>query len=161
MMLALGMFVFERRTLPYQSMQHSKDYRWASNDRVGKPPAYQFLGEGETSRQLGGTLYPAITGGRISLKAVELMADEGKAWPLIEGTGEIFGMYVVDKVSTTHTEFFDDGAARKIEFTLSLKRVDESLTAMFGDLNKQASELLGSAGNLTDKLQGALGVLTT
>ncbi|MDU7098649.1 MAG: phage tail protein, partial [Enterobacter sp.] len=23
MMLALGMFVFERRTLPYQSMQHS------------------------------------------------------------------------------------------------------------------------------------------
>ncbi|HCR0870716.1 TPA: phage tail protein, partial [Enterobacter roggenkampii] len=44
MMLALGMFVFERRTLPYQSMQRSKDYRWASNDRVGKPPAYQFLG---------------------------------------------------------------------------------------------------------------------
>ncbi len=28
------------------------------------------------------------------------------------------------------------------------------------DLNKQASELLGSAGNLTDKLQGALGGLT-
>lgn len=46
MMLALGMFVFELRTLPYQSMQHSKDYRWVSNDRVGKPPAYQFLGEG-------------------------------------------------------------------------------------------------------------------
>lgn len=38
MMLALGMFVFERRTLPYQSMQHSKDYRWVSNDRVGNPP---------------------------------------------------------------------------------------------------------------------------
>lgn len=88
------------------------------------------------------------------------MADEGRAWPLIEGTGNIFGMYIVDKVSTTHTEFFSDGATRKIDFTLSLKRVDESLTAMFGDLNKQASELLGSAGNLTDKLQGALGGLT-
>ncbi|EJP1400720.1 phage tail protein [Salmonella enterica] len=160
MMLALGMFVFELRTLPYQSMQHSKDYRRASNDRVGKPPAYQFLGEGETSIQLAGTLYPAITGGHISLLAVELMADEGRAWPLIEGTGKILGMYIIDKVSTTHTEFFSDGAARKIDFTLSLKRVDESLTAMFGDLNKQASELLGSAGNLTDKLQGALGGLT-
>lgn len=91
MMLALGMFVFELRTLPYQSMQHSKDYRWVSNDRVGKPPAYQFLGEGETSIQLAGTLYPAITGGRISLRAVELMADEGRAWPLIEGTGNISG----------------------------------------------------------------------
>lgn len=104
-MLALGMFVFERRTLPYQSMQHSKNYRWASNDRVGKPPAYQFLGEGENAIQLAGTLYPAITGGRISLLAVELMADEGRAWPLIEGTGNIFGMYIVETVSTTHTEF--------------------------------------------------------
>ncbi|EEG5496582.1 phage tail protein, partial [Salmonella enterica] len=120
-----------------------------------------FLGEGETSIQLAGTLYPAITGGHISLLAVELMADEGRAWPLIEGTGKILGMYIIDKVSTTHAEFFSDGAARKIDFTLSLKRVDESLTAMFGDLNKQASELLGSAGNLTDKLQGALGGLTT
>lgn len=156
MMLALGMFVFERRTLPYQSMQHSKNYRWVSNDRVGKPTAYQFLGEGETSIQLAGTLYPAITGGRISLRAVELMADEGRAWPLIEGTGNILGMYIVDKVSTTHTEFFSDGAARKIDFTLSLKRVDESLAAMFGDLNKQATELLGTA----DKLQGMFGGLT-
>lgn len=52
MMLALGMFVFERRTLPYQSMQHSKNYRWASNDRVGKPPAYQFLGKGKTRSSL-------------------------------------------------------------------------------------------------------------
>jgi phage protein U len=33
------------------------------------------------------------------------MADEGRAWPLIEGTGNIFGMYIVDKVSTTHAEF--------------------------------------------------------
>lgn len=160
MMLTLGMFVFERRTLPYQSMQQTKDYRWASNDRIGKPPAYQFLGKGEDSIQLAGTLYPAITGGRISLQAVELMADEGRAWPLIEGTGNILGMYIVEKVSTTHTEFFSDGAARKIDFTLSLKRVDESLTAMFGDLNKQASELLGSAGNLAGQLQGALGGLT-
>ncbi|EKK44003.1 phage P2 GpU family protein [Escherichia coli 8.0569] len=88
------------------------------------------------------------------------MANEGRAWPLIEGTGNILGMYIVDKVSTTRTEFFSDGAARKIDFTLSLKRVDESLTEMFGDLNKQASELLGSAGNLTDKLQGMPGGFT-
>lgn len=157
MMLALGMFVFERRTLPYQSMQQAKDYRWASNDRVGKPPAYQYLGEGETSLQLAGTLYPAITGGRISLQSVELMAREGRAWPLIEGTGSILGMYIVDKVSASHTEFFSDGAARKIDFSLSLKRVDESLTAMFGDLNKQAGELLTSAGDLAGQVQCTLG----
>lgn len=63
MLMVLGLFVFERFTLPHQSMQYSKDYRWASNDRVGNPPAYQFLGE-ETSRTLSGVLYPEITGGR-------------------------------------------------------------------------------------------------
>lgn len=67
----------ERRTLPHQSMQYSKDYRWASNDRIGKPPAYQFLGEGETSRTLSGVLYPEITGGRLSLTTIELMAERG------------------------------------------------------------------------------------
>jgi phage protein U len=110
--MVLGFFVFERHTLPYQSMQYSKDYRWASNDRIGKPPAYQFLGEGETSRTLSGTLYPEITGGRLSLTAVELMANEGRAWPLIDGTGLILGMYVIEKVTHTHTEFFSDETHR-------------------------------------------------
>jgi phage protein U len=32
----------------------------------------------------------------------------------------IHGMYVIDKVTHTHTELFSDGAARKIEFSLSL-----------------------------------------
>ena len=34
--MVLGFFVFERRTLPHQSMQYSKDYRWVSNDRIGR-----------------------------------------------------------------------------------------------------------------------------
>lgn len=154
MLMVLGLFVFERRTLPHQSMQYSKDYRWASNDRIGRPPAYQFLGEGETSRTLSGVLYPEITGGNLSLKAIELMANEGRAWPLIDGTGMIHGMYVIEKVTHTHTELYSDGAARKIEFSLSLKRVDESLTVMYGDLKAQAESLVQSAGNWAGGLVG-------
>ncbi len=50
--------MFERHTLPYQSMQYSKDYRWASNDRIGKPPAYQYLGEEETTRAVRASSAP-------------------------------------------------------------------------------------------------------
>ena len=53
MLMVLGLFVFERRTLPHQSMQYSKDYRWASNDRIGLPPAYQYLGRGNLAHTLG------------------------------------------------------------------------------------------------------------
>ena len=137
MLMVLGLFVFERRTLPYQSMIFTKDYRWASSARIGKPKAWQYLGEGETSFSLSGLLYPELTG-----------------WPLIDGTGIIHGMFVIEKVTHTHSDFYSDGTARKIEFTLSLKRVDESLMTTFGDLRTQASELVESARNSIGGLVG-------
>ncbi|MOA68720.1 Phage P2 GpU [compost metagenome] len=63
------------------------------------------------------------------------MADTGLSWPLIEGTGFIYGMFVITSLSKTRTVFFKDGAARRIEFTLSLKRVDANLRHLMGDLN--------------------------
>jgi integrase len=58
----------------------------------------------------------------------------------------IHGMYIIDKVTHTHSELFSDGATRKIEFSLSLKRVDESLASIYGDLQTQADNLVTSAG---------------
>ncbi|EMW6688374.1 phage tail protein [Enterobacter hormaechei] len=148
MMLALGMFVFMRQTLPYQSLQRSADYRWPSNSRVGKRDAFQFLGPGEDKITLSGDLYPEMTGGRLSMLALYTMADEGRAWPLISGTGTIYGMFVITNVSETGTVFFADGSPRKIGFTLSLTRVDSSLAALYGDIGKQAESLVGKAGDV-------------
>ncbi|HGV3515776.1 TPA: phage tail protein, partial [Klebsiella pneumoniae] len=47
MMLALGMFVFMRQTLPHQTMQRDAEYLWPSNSRVGKRDSFQYLGPGE------------------------------------------------------------------------------------------------------------------
>lgn len=58
------------------------------------------------------------------------------------------------QASRNHTELFSDGAARKIEFTLSLKRVDESLAAMYGDLKTQADNLVTSASEWAGGLAG-------
>jgi len=156
MMLTLGLFVFQLQTVPYQSLQRDVDYRWPVNNRVGLRPLPQFLGVNEEKITLSGVLMPEITGGKLSLLALNLMADEGKAWPLLEGSGSIYGMFVVNSVSETHTEFFSNGAPRKIEFTLTLTRVDESLAAMFGDMKAQADGLLDQAGGLTGQLGGLL-----
>ena len=156
MMLTLGLFVFQLQTVPYQSLQRDVDYRWPANNRVGLRPLPQFLGVNEEKITLSGVLMPEITGGKLSLMALNLMADEGKAWPLLEGSGSIYGMFVVNSVSETHTEFFSNGAPRKIEFTLTLTRVDESLAAMFGDMKAQADGVLNQAGGLTGQLGGLL-----
>jgi phage protein U len=157
MMLALGFFVFMRQTLPFQGMQREAEYRWPSNSRVGKRDAFQFLGVGEEKITLNGTLYPEITGGTLTLTALRLMAEQGKAWPLIAGTGMIYGMYVINSINETGAEFFSDGSPRKIDFTLALTRVDESLAAVYGDLSQQAETLAGQAKDAATKLTSTLG----
>ncbi len=144
----LGMFVFMRQTLPHQTMQRESDYRWPSNSRIGKRDAYQFLGVGEENITLAGVLYPELTGGKLTMTTLRLMAEEGRAWPLLDGTGMIYGMYVISRVSETGSIFFADGTPRKIDFTLSLTRVDESLAALYGDIGKQAESLIGKAGSM-------------
>ena len=159
MMLTLGLFVFQLQTLPYQSLQQSLDYRWPSNNRIGERGAYQFLGIGEDKITLSGVLLPEITGGALSLLALKTMAELGKAWPLIGGDGAIYGMYVVASMTQTQSVFFADGSARRIEFSMTLTRVDESLGAMFGDLQQQAKDLAGQAGEMAQKAQDMAGGL--
>ncbi|HCB0074915.1 phage tail protein [Klebsiella variicola] len=158
MMLALGMFVFMRQTLPHQMLQRDAEYRWPSNSRVGKRDAFQFLGPGEEKIILAGTLYPELTGGKLTMTAIRLMADQGRAWPLLDGTGTIYGMYVINNISETGSLFFADGTARKIDFTLTLTRVDESLAALYGDIGEQAKSLIGKAGNMASSAAGMVGI---
>lgn len=141
MMLALGLFVFMRQTLPYQTMQRDSTFRWPSNARMGKRNAFQYTGPENDTITISGELFPEITGGTLSLSAVRLMAEQGKAWPLIEGTGMIYGMFVINSVSETGALFYPDGSPRKINFTLKLTRVDESLKTMFGDIYDQGKQL--------------------
>lgn len=156
MMMIYGMMVFMRQTLPYAEQQRSVDYRWPTNSRVGQRASAQFVGVGDEKITLNGELRPEVTGGVLSLLTLKTMADEGRAWPLIGGNGTIYGMFVVENFSETHSEFFANGTARKIGFTLALKRVDESLTSMFGDLKKQADSLLSGAGTLPGQLTTAM-----
>lgn len=142
MMMALGLFVFGLHTVPYQQLQRSRQWRHPSSSRVGRRPARQYTGPGDDTVTLTGTLYPEITGGKVSLALLAALADTGKAWPLIQGDGTFYGHYVVEDMSDTSSVFFADGAARKIEFTLKLTRVDDDKIDMFGDITKELMALI-------------------
>jgi phage protein U len=132
MMLALGMFVFSLRTAAYQEMQRQTDWRHPSSSRVGARPARQFVGRGDDAITLPGVILPELAGSALSLDALRLMADTGKAWPMVEGSGRIYGLWIIESISETRTLFFRDGTPRRIEFTLSLKRTDDGLVELFG-----------------------------
>ncbi|OKP03939.1 phage tail protein [Xenorhabdus eapokensis] len=155
MMAALGLFVFMLKTTPYQNLQHQQSWRYGFNNRIGVRPAFQFIGPNNDTITLSGSLYPEITGGRLSLLALQLMADSGKAWSFLDGQGTIYGMFIIESIDQTKTEFFVDGAAKKIDFTVTLRRVDENLGEMFGDLNKQLDDLKNSATNILGSIKTA------
>jgi len=150
MMMTLGFFVFDLKTAPYQQLQRQTAWRLAAVQRVGARPLYQFIGSDEDTITLSGTLYPQITAGRITLDGLRQMANTGKGWPLIEGTGQFFGNWTITGVNETATHYLRDGSPQKIEFTLNLTRVDETDPSLLATgLNALA---VGATGALAGKL---------
>ncbi|MOA14254.1 Phage P2 GpU [compost metagenome] len=142
MMMCLGMFVFGMPTLAYQEFQRETEWRHGSTSRIGARPARQYMGQGDDIITLPGLLVPELTGSALSLDALRLMADSGRAWPLVEGTGRIYGLFVIESLSETRTLFFQDGAARRIEFTIKLARVDESRVDLLGSMLSTVGDIL-------------------
>ncbi|MDD5175764.1 MAG: phage tail protein [Sterolibacterium sp.] len=155
-MMAYGLFIFGLHTVPYQQFQRQTQWRHPSSSRIGKRPARQFIGPGDDTITLSGTLYPEITGGKISLSLLRAMADSGKSWPLIDGSGTAYGFFVIEDLSETGTIFFSDGSARKIDFSLKLTHTDD--VALVGSMLDK--NLLGtldqSLRGLIDSSLGAL-----
>lgn len=120
-MMIFGMFVFSIPTATYQSLQRSTSWNHASNNRFGTSPAYQYTGKGADTITLDGSIVPEF-GSQLSLTALRLMGDTGKSFPLIAGTGKIYGMWILDSVDETQTYFFKNGKPRLVEFSLKLTK---------------------------------------
>lgn len=121
-MMALGAFRFSVSTAAYQSLTRSTAYRWPSQDRIARHPALQFVGPGEETVDLDGTVYPQYRGGLAQVDAMRAEAETGTPLILIDGRGRFWGRYAITAIQETQTVFFDDGAPRKIDFRLSLAR---------------------------------------
>lgn len=127
-MAVLGMFVFTQKTIPFQTLDRESNWRHLTNSVVGGMPKTQFTGKEGEKITISGRLMPEITGGRFSIKMLELMADSGGSFPLIDGaTFELVGFFVIESLSETRSEMFGDGAPRAIDFTLNLKRTDDPM----------------------------------
>ena len=71
--------------------------------------------------------------------------------PLIDGVGQIYGMYVLTETNTTRSEFDRYGKAKKIEFSLTLERCDEDLRERL-----QSSSFSDMLSGFKDKVTSSL-----
>ena len=124
MMMSLDQFVFSLPTLAYQEFQRQQEWKHPATSRVGERDAHQYLGEGDDTITLSGWIAPELTGDITSLDDLRDMASRGEAYVLVEGTGRIFGEFIITQLTEGRTLFYTDGMPRRIEFSVSLKRVD-------------------------------------
>lgn len=121
-MLRLGDFDFEITTAAYQKYIAHHSAKWAEQERIGRDPALQFVGMGTVEITLDGVVYPALAGSRTaSLIPLRRMLAEARPHQMVTGVGDACGLWVITDVSDTRTFFADNGEARKLEFSLSLK----------------------------------------
>ncbi|MEG3166633.1 phage tail protein [Sphingomonas sp. LB3N6] len=125
-MMALGMFVFSLPTLAYQEMQRKSAWRHARSGRIGAIDATQFVGRENDTITLSGTAYAELMAGRVSIDELRDMAAKGEAWPLIDGTGRVYGAFVITGIDDGMREFFADGTPRKIDFTVDLLEIADA-----------------------------------
>lgn len=120
-MMGLGPYRFSLNTAAYQSLERMDEYRWQSQDRIGRHPAMQYIGAGHTTVTLDGVIYPHFRGGLGQIQAMRGAAILGTPLVLVSGGGRIFGFFVILSVEETQTVFLANGAPRKQEFAITLK----------------------------------------
>lgn len=133
-LMSLGLFVFERKTAPFSSYDRFTQQRWQTQERAGTAPAAQWLGPGDDSLSIDGVLAPELTGGTRHLDTLRRMANSGRAWILVDGTGAEMGKWYIESVTEKGTHLIDNGRARKVEFTVRLARYWDDDPAALGDL---------------------------
>ena len=125
-LLALGMFLFELRTLAYDQLQRRTSWQHARAARIGARDATQYTGPGEDSISLSGTVYAEIADGPVSLDQLREMAADGEALPLVDGAGKVHGDFIILAVDERQAFLMADGTPRRIDFAIDLLRVDST-----------------------------------
>lgn len=144
-MMSLGTFQFGIATAAYQELGRTTEWRWPAQERFMQGQALQFVGPGGDTINLPGVIYPEYRGGFAQLDQMRASANNGKPLVLIDGVGNIMGRWVIERLEEKQSVFAAAGRARKMEFTLALRKFDE-LTPGLADAGSLLGALAGASG---------------
>ena len=133
MRMSLDQFVYALAKAPYRELQRQRNWKHRTSSRVGVRDASQFTGAGADTITLNGLLAPENGIGEVaSLDKLAMMGDSGDAYVLVDGIGNVYGAFIIDTLNETATYHTREGIPRKVEFSLTLKRVDDTLLSAIG-----------------------------
>ena len=126
MLMSLGQFLFKTSTLAFQEIQRQRAWNYADNAIAFGRAKKQFMGAGEDTVTLPGLIYEEYGfGSRFALDELASMADTGQGFVLMDGSGYLYGVYVINSIDETKSILLDNGVPRKVDYTLKLSRTDD------------------------------------
>lgn len=136
-MLLFGDFMFSLNSAAPQEINRSTSYNWPAQERVGQLAALQYTGPGEDTFELPGVIYPSYRGGLAQMDMLRMQAATGLPQYLIDGQGNVYGRYVLERVEERRSVFSPLGIPLKIEFSLYLKKFDGQQSNLLVSAAKQ------------------------
>ncbi|MBR8114447.1 phage tail protein [Burkholderia cenocepacia] len=128
MMMSLGQFVFGLSSVAYQEMRRRTSWKHPSTSRVGGRNGRQFTGAGDDTIALTGWFSPNQGIGTLSsIRDLRSMGDDGEAYVLVDGAGNVYGAFIIEGLEEGQTLIAKDGTPMRVEFTINLERVDDGL----------------------------------
>lgn len=124
-MMALGTFRFSINTAAYQRLQRTSDYRWRAQERIGRLPAQQFLGNESTSINLEGEILPHFRGSTATVEAMRSLADSGQPQSLIDSSGRVWGQYCITHIEEGWQVLNQEGRPARVGFRMTLREYGE------------------------------------
>jgi uncharacterized protein len=160
--LTWGDFIFKSTTIPITSIQKDESVKWSSFDRAKNSSARMWQSDGNNTINVEGVIFPeyspaeGIQGnlsgptGRFQLDTLRSMQLTKIPYLLIDGTGVIFGKYILTKISQTQDKFLHNGIPRKQSYNLTFEKYSGDQQIKKSLLNRARGGVSDGQDRLTD-----------
>lgn len=118
-LMTLGDLRFSVAAGSYRSLTRTLEMRVARLDRASGATARQVLGSDETV-EIEGTCYPGQRHARDRVDSFRALARTREPQMLTDGTGGVWGLFVIERVDERGSEFLSNGVPMRQEFRIVL-----------------------------------------
>lgn len=120
--MALGPFAFHALRFGFYGLGRELSTRWAEIETVGSLNRLQWTGGEGDGVSISGVVFPHEFGGLSNLEGIRSAALSGAVLPLVTLGGNVFGMYIVERVSEDQAYHDASGQPRRDRYSIDLRR---------------------------------------
>jgi phage protein U len=120
-------YTFNLDTAAFDELRRSTEFRWASQERLGRRPAQQGVGMGDEKITLKGAIFPGFKGGLKQLDTLRTLGAKLQPLTLTTGYGDVLGTWCLKSVEEEQSSLMAGGIPRKQAFTLEFVRYGDDM----------------------------------